>query len=68
MFVKVLAPFQEPLFRISVYGIPTFFALLDEAERLECALNTCISITALEMMFLIHQDTVSSDATLCGFP
>ena len=35
--VKVLAPFQEPLFRISVYGIPTCFALLDEAEQVECA-------------------------------
>ena len=66
--MKVLAPFQEPLFRISVYGITTCFALLDEAERVECALNTSISIPALEMMFLIHQDTVSSDATLCGFP
>ena len=66
--VKVLAPFQEPLFRISVYGIPTCFALLDEAEQVECALNTSISIPALEMVFLIHRDILSSDAALCGFP
>ena len=66
--VKVLAPFQEPLFRTSVYGIPIYFALLDEAEQVECALNTSISIPALEMVFLIHRDIVSSDAALCGFP
>ena len=66
--MKVLAPFQEPLFRISVYGTPTCFALLDKAEPVECALNTSISIPALEMVFLIHRDIVSSDAALCGFP
>ena len=66
--MKVLAPFQEPLFRISVYEIPTCFALLDEAERDECTLNTSISIPALEMVFLIHRDIVSSNAALRGFP
>ena len=66
--MKVLAPFQEPLFRISEYGIPTCFALLGEAEQVECALNISISIPALDIMFLIHRDIVSSDAALCGFP
>ena len=65
--MKVLAPFQEPLFRISVYGIPTCFALLNEAERVKYALNTFISISALEMVFLIHRDIVSFDAALLGF-
>ena len=65
--MKVLAPSQEPLFRISVYEIPTCFPLLAEAERVECVLNTSISITALEMVFLIHRDIISSDAALCGF-
>ena len=65
--MKVLPPLQEPLFRISVYGIPTCFALPDAAERVECALNTSISISALEMVLLIHRDIVSSDAALWGF-
>ena len=66
--MKVLALFKEPLVRISVYGIPTCFVLLDEVERAECALNTSLSIPALEMVFLIHQDITSSDAAFCGFP
>ena len=66
--MKVLAPLQEPLFKIPVYGIPTCFAILDEAERFECALKTSISIPVLEMVFLTHRDIVSSDAALCGFP
>ena len=65
--MKVLVPFQEPLFRIFVYEIPTCFALLGEAEQVECALNTSISIPALDMVFLIHRDIMSSDAALCGF-
>ena len=32
-YMKVLARFQEPLFRISVYEIPTCFPILDEEER-----------------------------------
>ena len=44
------------------------FCSLDETERVECALNTSISIPALEMVFLTHRDIVSSDAALCGFP
>ena len=66
--MNLLAPFQEPLFRISEYGIPTCFAVLGEAEQVECALNISISIPALDMMFLIHQDIVSSDTALCDFP
>ena len=66
--MKVLAPFQEPLSRISVYGISICFTLLDESERVEYPLNTSISIPALEMVFLIHRDIVSSDAALSGFP
>ena len=65
--MKVLASFQEPLFRISVYGIPTCFALLDEAERVICALNTSVSILALEIVFSIRRDIASSDEALCGF-
>ena len=62
--MKVLATFPGT----SVYGIPTCFALQDEAELVEFALNTSISIPALEMVFLIQRDIVSSDAALCGFP
>ena len=65
--MKVLVPLQEPLFRISVYGIPTCFALLNEAEQVKCALNTLISISVLEMVFLIHRDIVPFDAALLGF-
>ena len=65
--VKVLAPFQKAFFRISICGIPTCFTLLNEAEWVECALNTSISIPALETVFLIHQDIVSFYAALCGF-
>ena len=64
--MKVIELFQEPFFRISVYGILTCFTLLDDAEWVECTLN--ISILVLEMVFLIHQDIVSSDAALGGFP
>ena len=66
--MKVLAPFQEPPFRISVPGILTCFLLLDEAEPVECALKTSMSMLALEMVLLIQQDIVSSDAALCGSP
>ena len=66
--MKVLSPFQRRLNRISLYGIPACFVLLDETERAECALNTSIPIPELKMVFLIHGDIVSSDAALCGFP
>ena len=66
--MKVLAPFQQPLFRVSVYGTPTCFALLDNAERVQCALKTSIIIPVLEIVFLFHGDIVSFDAAFCVFP
>ena len=68
MFSESISIFPEPLFRISVYEIPICFALLDEAKRFECALNTYVSIPTLGIVFLIHRDIVSSDAAFCSFP
>ena len=44
--------------RISVHEIPTCFTLLDEAERVECAVKTSISMPSLGMVLLIHRDIV----------
>ena len=63
--IKLLPPFQERMFKMSVYGILACFTSLNEVEPVLCTLKALISMLALEIAFSIHQDTASSYASLC---
>lgn len=57
---------QEPFFSNSVIGAPLTLALELDADLVECALKTDVSIPALPNNFLSQPETVEETTGLCG--
>lgn len=62
-----MLPFvQSAEFKISRRETPDSRAAVEDAERVECALNVEVSIPAADIIFCIQRETVAVDTFLWG--